>query len=758
VPPPPGPAATDTLAFLVQPSNVNVSQIMEPLVQIEVLAPDGQVDTSSQAAITVHGVDTNGFAIEGGGGDLVAVNGIATMTSLVVLTPGLAHVLVATSSFGSVTSQPFDAVLPGAGSPSSAPWQLLTGLTAPPMLPFSFAIDPASPQTVYALGTFGPPSSGNVPFGPGISKSVDGGATWQSASLGLTDSDVQSLVIDPVNDQTLYCTTYSGGVFKSTDGAASWTWSSDGTGASVIGQVSFVFAVDPKNDQVVYGSETGIGFNKTTNGGAHWSHSAGFLDDVTSLALSPANHLLLYAVTSNGPGTAMSSDGGATWNAVAPLASPVSCYALDPVSSSVVYAGTSGAGVFKSTDGGRSFATASSGMGLQNVTALSISPGNPSTLYAQTTKGGAFVSQDGGSSWSPLLAGASSSEPISVLAMNPANGLDLIAGTTSGIWRSADGGSTWTSKSAGVVTGAFVVAAAVAPSDPNTLYAAIGNALDSGPFVPYANIMMSSDAGVTWTDVTNGIINASPQSEPYAIAIDPVTASTVYLGSQNGLAVTTNAGASWTALSPGGAVTSVVIDPSTTSTIYAVVYGSGASLLRKSTDGGATWSDADTGLPFGNVQEIAIDPVHPATLFACAETLFRSTDGATTFTGLGLQATGSVSVDPLNDANVWAAAADLTSTDQIYVSRDGGSTLSIVPTGYDGMVGDPQPDPLNEGTVYGASPLGAFKTTDGGTSWALARNGMWAGFPGLLVFDPVHAGTVYAPTSVGLFKTTTGGQ
>ena len=76
------------------------------------------------------------------------------------------------------------------------------------------AVDPSSPSTVYIGSVFG-----------GVFKSIDGGASWASASLGLT-ATVNSLfilgvVIDPVTTTTLYVVT-AGGVFKSTNGASSW--------------------------------------------------------------------------------------------------------------------------------------------------------------------------------------------------------------------------------------------------------------------------------------------------------------------------------------------------------------------------------------------------------------------------------------------------------------------------------------------------------------------------------------------------------
>jgi photosystem II stability/assembly factor-like uncharacterized protein len=773
---------------LVQPSQVNVGAFMQPLVQIEVLLPNGQVDTSSQAAISLKGVDTNGNAIEGnaiGGAGLTAANGVATVTGLVVYTPGSGHVLVASSSFASVTSQPFDAILEGAGSLASAPWQLVPGLTTPKALPFFFfLIDPVSPQNVYALAN---------DEAIGIWKSADGGSTWQPASLGLTDANIGSIVIDPSNDQTLYCTTGENGVFKSTNGAASWTWSGDGTGNFVnvatptqaSEEGSLVFGVDPTNSQVVFGSTSLLGLNKTTNGGGHWTPVRSLpappsLAPPNAFAQSPADHELLYAACY--PLGYKSTDGGATWTELLLNGGDLQafCFALDPVSPSVVYVGYTGNNVpvYKSTDGGATFVASSNGINNAAnpaatnlvLSSLSIDPASPQTLYALTDFVGAFVSTNGAASWSPLQAGASNNETITVFAMNSANGLDLIAETASGIWRSSDGGATWVQKSTGMVTtNAVVQTMAFAPSDPNTVYASIGG--KAGSTTPYESLMKSSDGGATWTDVSSGLIATPSENFLGAIAIDPVSSSTVYAGSPVDLHKTTDGGATWTALSPGGGVLSLAIDPTTGTTLYAVVAETSTTVLRKSLDSGTTWTDANAGIPTPT-STVTLDPLHPSTLFACAYAgLFRSQDGATTWTQvLALQVgpppapppaplVNSVGIDPLNDQHVYASGLDATGIEQIYKSLDGGKTFSVIPTGYYNQGGSVTPDPFNEGTVYSAAAnRGLLKTTNGGTSWTFARNGLWGAFVSQFVFDPAHPNTVYAVSSAGLFKTTTGGQ
>lgn len=76
---------------------------------------------------------------------------------------------------------------------------------------FALALDPTDPATVYAGTT------------EGMFKSTDRGATWQAASVGLSEPVVRAIAIDPITPVRLYVGVDGGKVFKSTDGAAHWT-------------------------------------------------------------------------------------------------------------------------------------------------------------------------------------------------------------------------------------------------------------------------------------------------------------------------------------------------------------------------------------------------------------------------------------------------------------------------------------------------------------------------------------------------------
>jgi len=130
-------------------------------------------------------------------------------------------------------------------------------------------------------------------------------------------------------------------------------------------------------------------------------------------------------------------------------------------------------------------------------------------------------------------------------------------------------------------------------------------------------VLKSIDGGGSWSPANTGLTNTDVR----ALAIDPVTPSTVYAGaarvhSEGGVFKSVDGGGSWSEVNIGLIIRDVralVIDPVTPSTVYAGLNFFG---VRKSVDGGGSWSDFSTGLTNANVRALAIDPATPSTLYA----------------------------------------------------------------------------------------------------------------------------------------------
>src|SRR5215831_4936747 len=256
----------------------------------------------------------------------------------------------------------------------------------------SLAIDPTAPIILYAATSNG-----------GVFKTTNGGGSWSSVNVGLTNTNVSVVAIDPLTPTTLYAGTSGSGVFKSIDAGGSWRVINDGLTDSYVAAL----AVDPQTPSTIYVG-TGSGVFKTTDGGNRWS-STGLRDypSIIALILNPRTPTTLYAGTHYpdlcvggsclGGRLFKSDDGGGSWSEIADV--PVFALAIDPQTPTILYVATlaetyidpdctpapncltSRGGLLKITDdtwdGGPAVL-------FQTVYALAIDPSNPTNVYAGT--------------------------------------------------------------------------------------------------------------------------------------------------------------------------------------------------------------------------------------------------------------------------------------------------------------------------------------------------------------------------------------
>jgi uncharacterized protein (TIGR03437 family) len=300
---------------------------------------------------------------------------------------------------------------------------------------------------------------------------------------------------------------------------------------------------------------------KTTDSAVHWQ---GLMDGlpsglVDSITVDPGNPQIVYLGLDSG--LYKSTDAGAHWTAIlkgTPAGAPYPSQTLSP-------------------------------------TWVAVDSSHSQTVYLGTLINGIYKSADGGATWAP--AGAGASRFIRMIAIDPTNTATLYAATEAGLYKSTNSAGTW--NSTGLMAGPnddFSVGSVVLdPSMPTTLYAGTPN-----------GVMKSLDAGVTWTAMTNGF---SKSTDITALVIDPVNPQVLCATTTVNFAPyhTTDGGAHWaqSQWSPaGGSLTYVrwlLVDPLVHSTIWAVT----DEALLVSRDSGATWTAPPTDLPYYNVQRLA---------------------------------------------------------------------------------------------------------------------------------------------------------
>jgi photosystem II stability/assembly factor-like uncharacterized protein len=174
--------------------------------------------------------------------------------------------------------------------------------------------------------------------------------------------------------------------------------------------------------------------------------------------------------------------------------------------------------------------------------------------------------------------------------------------TGDGVYKSTDGGDTWKPTGiSGAMTGCCGLA--IDPAHPSTLYASTHQ----------GGLIRTDDGGDTWTTIG---------AEVNQILVD--ANSTLYATSGNTIFVLPPGGVTVRKVAPAN-VGTLAIDPTNSSTWYAITYGSSGPSIYKSTDSGDNWQRVGNGLPnFPNVGSIAIDPSAPGTLYLGA---FATPDG-----------------------------------------------------------------------------------------------------------------------------------
>lgn len=192
---------------------------------------------------------------------------------------------------------------------------------------------------------------------------------------------------------------------------------------------------------------------------------------------------------------------------------------------------------------------------------------------------------------------------------------------------------------------------------------------------------------------------------------------TFSLKAQDGLGV-------WTTTTTAvGPVYAIAVDPTNTDIMYT---GSAALGVYKSTDAGATWNTANSGLLNIAVLSLAISASDPQVLYA--GTNFGSDDGVYKSTDGGGSWTRMVNGIQESQKGVQAIAVDPANSDVAYIAVFDGATDATV---------------------------GLYKTTDGGGSWTGMTNGIGAIKNFLcLAVDPVNPNNVYAGTSFAVLTST----
>ncbi|HXI29578.1 MAG TPA: hypothetical protein VNG89_14165, partial [Vicinamibacterales bacterium] len=518
----------------------------------------------------------------------------------------------------------------------------------------------------------------------------------------------------------------NGGVWKTTDYGHTWTPIFDDQPTQSIGAI----AVAPSDPAIVYvGSGEGLqrpdlsvgdGIYKSTDAGRTWQH-LGLRDarQIGAIVVDPADPNRLF---------------------VAALGHP---YGANPER-----------GVFRSTDGGRTFEKVLFRDDNTGAIDLAFDPSNARTVYAvlwaarqgpweynnaySGPTSGLFKSTDGGSTWQPLTSGLPtiadglSRIGIGIAPGDPRRIYAWVTARTSGLYRSDDAGATWTQMNTEPRVwgrGDDFANVRVDPSNPEIVYAA------------NTSTYRSTDGGRTFT-----AIKGAPGGDDYhTIWINPANPRIILIAADQGATVTVNGGETWSSWynQPTAQMFHVAADNRFPYWLYGGQQESGSAGVASRSDYGAiTFRDWH---PVG-VEEYgyaAPDPLHPGIIYGGKVTRFDERTGEVQNVGPIVVRDGADRF--VRTAPILFSAADphllLYATQFLYKTIDGGrhwtkisGDLSRANAGVPaslGIYGDEArkaehrgviyaigPSPLNVNVIWTGSDDGAVHVTrDGGATW-----------------------------------------
>lgn len=354
-----------------------------------------------------------------------------------------------------------------------------------------------------------------------MASGVFSGMRFRSIGPAVTSGRVIAFAVDP-NDRTkYYVAVASGGVWKTVNAGTTWTPVFENEGAFSIGAV----ALDPKNPSTVW-----VGTGERNS-----QRSVGY-----------------------GDGVYRSDDGGKNWRNVGLKTSEhIGRIAIDPRDSNVVFVAAQGPlwsaggerGLYKTTDGGKTWKAVISISENTGVTDVVIDPADPDTMYAATWQrrrhfytlinGGPesaiYKSTDGGNTWTKLRSGLPPGDLGRIgLSISPANTNVVYAtveasGNLSGIFRSNDRGATWERTSPSIAQGMYYGQIVADPKNVDRVY------------IPNVVFQVSDDAGRTQRALGERLKHV----DNHAIWVDPNNTDYLLVGCDGGVYESFDRGSTW---------------------------------------------------------------------------------------------------------------------------------------------------------------------------------------------------------------------
>jgi photosystem II stability/assembly factor-like uncharacterized protein len=455
-------------------------------------------------------------------------------------------------------------------------------------------VSPALPEGARLLEVATGPGGLYVITSQGFQALARGAPAWTAPVA--VDTNPYRLLAHPTKPLILFAAGFFG-LHRSTNGGASWEVVADGAVLDLW--------IDPAQDTTVLAIRSNATLLVSGDGGATFPTTVS-LPASEGLSLSGTS-ARLYAGADSGPYRSL--DGGASWTGARGglHARRFEAVAVSSATPPVVLAGADRGALFRSVDGGGTFAPVPSGSGYE-ARQLLFDPLDPNRAYF--VNGYLMASDDAGVNWSILGAAPPGIARVSLCRQVPAT-LWATDQNGSGVWRSLDGGATFTRSYTHPDANLVLNDVAADAADPRVATFA---AIDFASGGARTGLWQTRDAGASWTKL----------AEPfYGIhLVEGLAAGSLWALAHYELKVTTDLGETFATVRPpmSGSPLALAVDPADgghlalgTVQPYAYLPSDGVWLTA---DGGATWTQARSGHDLFSTYDLAFDPTNAATMYA----------------------------------------------------------------------------------------------------------------------------------------------
>lgn len=511
------------------------------------------------------------------------------------------------------------------------------------------------------------------------------------------------------------------------------------------------------------------------------------------------------------------------WQSLGPFTKPsnggdagrLNCVAFHPTDANIIYVGAPSGGLWKTTNGGNTWAALTDNLAAIGVTDIVIDYSNPNIIYIATSDGdatdtysiGILKSIDGGLTFNTtgMIHTVQQRKSINKLIINPLRPNTLFAATSNGIYRTYDGGISWkfttgdytkditykpgdttimyavtkTNFYKSVNSGASFqlkslsfsattsrLNIGVSAANPSYVYLLAGKSADQG----FNGLYRSTDGGETFSvrsttpNIFDWSVNGSGTGGQawydMAIAVSPSNADEIYVGGVN-IWKSSNGGTNWYIVAHWyGANNKPYVHADIHSLRYSpsnVLFSCSDGGLTKTSNGGTSWIDLSNGLSIAQIYKMSVSKTIPSKIITGwqdnGSNLFNNNSWS--------QIAGGDGMDCLIDYSNSSVIYTSTPNGSFQLSTNGGSTFSdisnTITSQEEGAWVTPiVQHPTNASTIF-AGYINIWKSTNRGNSWVKLSNFSSTDQLKTLAISQSNPNYIYTATDNVMYKTIDGG-